>query len=112
MLGESALVHSCGKVRHLLGFTGLMRQRLSSESHAHAPSGRLLSINPRRSGATSVSRSMKSCSSMPRNAAIREISASDTRTTPSLIRQHAPHWRQAKLDVFGIFPVRFYEIIP
>ena len=101
ILCESSLVHSRGNVRHLSGFTGLIRHRLSSESHAHAPSGRLLRISPRRSGAISVSRSMKSCSSIPRNTAIRTISASDTRTIPSLIRQHAPHRRQTKLDILG-----------
>ena len=58
-------------------------------------------ISPRRSGATSVSRSMKSCSVLPRNAAIRAISTADTRTIPSLIRQHAPHCRHTKRDVFN-----------
>ena len=42
---------------------------------------------------------MKSFSVIPRNAAIRAASASDTRTIPSLIRQHAPQRRQVNLIV-------------
>ena len=60
----------------------------------------LRSIKVRRSGASSVSFSMNSPSVMPRNLAMRAISASLTRTMPSLMRQHAPHIRHSKRKSF------------
>ena len=91
---ESGFVHSKGKERHLSGLTGFKRQRLFSSRYTQAPSARLFSTSPLRSGASSVSLAINSASAMPRYAAIREISTSETRTMPSFIRQHAPQHRQ------------------
>ena len=99
---ESGFVHACGKVRHLSGLTGLMRQRFSSVNQTHAPSGRLDRTRPRRSGARTVSSAMKAASDFPRNAAMRAISASETRTMPSGIRQHAPQQRHLKANPEGV----------
>ena len=101
--GSSTRTGKCGTCR---ASRGLMRQRLSSVRYAQAPSARLFSTSPFRSGATSVSFAMKSLSPMPRNAAILEISASDTRTMPSSIRQHAPQHLHLKSASMALRPCR------